>query len=82
MGYDEAQAGVPRLPDFTHFPRADWCEDFIRTEFSSRSEFHFFNPAVQLVTMVMGEALHLSAVIFFRNRWSSGATAHCFIKMV
>src|ERR1700676_2248683 len=75
-GHVAPELGVVRLIHFTHPARADWCEDFVRAEMCANREGHFFSPAVQLTTTVMGAEFACWGIMSIRNRWPSADTAY------
>ena len=75
--HDAAQAGVPRLPNFTHSPSAYRREDFVGAEFGAGGESHCFSKDVQLRTTLNGVGVGFSAAgVINRNLSPSGATSH------
>jgi hypothetical protein len=75
-GYIALELGVARAIHFSHAARAERCEDFVGAEMVSR--LHFFSPACQFSTTVMGddgaEAVSVGTELI-RNFWPSAVTS-------
>jgi hypothetical protein len=67
---------VVRLIHLSHSARADLSEYFVGAELRASSECHFFNPAIQLRTTVMGAGVPCSVAVLIRNRWPSVETTY------
>ena len=75
-GHVAPELGVVRLIDLAHPARADWCEDFVGAEMGASRDGHFFSPAVQLRTTVMGADVACSGTVLIRKRWPSADTSY------
>ena len=53
-GHVAPELGVVRLIHFAHAARANLRDDFVGAETCASGDTHFFNPAVQLTTTVIG----------------------------
>ena len=55
---------------------ANLRDDFVRTETCARSNAHFFSPAVQLRTTVIGVDAACPGGVLIRKRWPSADTPY------
>ena len=75
-GHIAPELGVVRLVDFAHPACANLRHNFVGTELSARRNCHFFIPAAQFSTRVIGEADSSPTGLLIRKRWPSGATSN------
>ncbi len=75
-GDNSIEAGITSLINLAHSTRANGGEDFMRAKTLSGSDCHFFNPAAQLRTTVIGADAVCSGAVLIRNRCASAGTAY------
>ena len=75
-GHVAREFRVARAIHLAHAARANLRDDFVGAETRARGDAHFFSPAVQLRTTVIGADAACSGTVLIRNRWPSADTAY------
>ena len=71
-----SQLRIPRAIYLAHPARTNGTSDFVRADFGSRRNRHFFSPACQLSTTLNGVVSSRPASFGNRKRAPSGAASH------